>query len=310
VARDFTSEPTKPTKTVSMKTTQSFLRFLTAGFSAASLLALAPCSFAASAPAAGADQEAQLAKQLSNPVAALISVPFQANWDFGSGDGSGQKFTLNFQPVVPISISQDWNLIIRTILPIVDQTGVFGSGSGSQSGLGNTTQSFFLSPKEPGPGGLIWGLGPVGYYPTATDSLIGPEKWGLGPTLVALVQKGGWTAGVLANQIWSVGGDSNEQNISAAFLQPFVAYTTKTHTTFTFNTESTYDWENEQWSVPLNLMVSQILKIGKLPVSLQVGGRYYVESPSGGPEWGIRATFTLLFPTGHHEAPEPAAYRK
>lgn len=298
-----------------MQPNQPFLRFLATGLSAASLLALAPSGFAAtavthSAPAADTDQAAELAKQLSNPVAALISVPFQANWDFGLGDGSGQKFTLNFQPVIPISISQDWNLIIRTILPVIDQTGVRGSGSGSQSGLGNTTQSFFLSPKEPGPGGLIWGLGPVGYYPTATDSLIGPEKWGLGPTLVALVQKEGWTVGILANQIWSVGGDSNEQNISAAFLQPFVAYTTKTHTTFTVNTESTYDWENEEWTVPLNLMVSQIFKIGKLPVSLQVGGRYYAEAPTGGPEWGIRATFTLLFPTGHHEAPEPASYRK
>ncbi len=187
------------------------------------------------------DQAAELAKQLSNPVAALISVPFQANEDFNIGPANGDRFTLNIQPVIPISISKDWNLILRTILPVISQTDVFGH-SGTQSGLGNTTQSFFLSPKAPGPGGVIWGLGPVGYYPTATNSLLGPEKWGLGPTLVALVQKGGWTIGILANQIWSLGGDNNEQNINSTFLQPFLTYTTKTHTTFGVNSESTYDW--------------------------------------------------------------------
>ena len=212
----------------------------------------------------GEDEAAELAKQLSNPVAALISVPFQANEDFAIGPASGERFTLNIQPVIPISISKDWNLILRTILPVISQTDVFGK-SGTQSGLGNTTQSFFLSPKAPGPGGIIWGLGPVGYYPTATDSLLGPEKWGLGPTLVALVQEKGWTVGILANQIWSVGGDPNEQNISSMFLQPFLTYTTKTHTTFGVNTESTYNWENDEWTVPINFWVSQILKVGKQP---------------------------------------------
>ena len=252
------------------------------------------------------DEAAELAKQLNNPVASLISVPFQSNWDFGLGEGSGQKFTMNFQPVVPISITEGWNLIIRTIVPVIDQNGIF-PGSGSQAGLGNTTQSFFLSPKAPGPGGIIWGVGPVGYYPTSTDRLLGPEKWGLGPTLVALAQPGGWTVGVLANQIWTVGGDSSEQDVNAAFIQPFLAYTTKTHTTFTLNSESTYDWENDQWTIPLNLMVTQVLKIGKLPVSIQLGGRYYAEAPEGGSDWGVRLTFTLLFPTGKQKtAPAPS----
>jgi hypothetical protein len=237
-------------------------------------------------------------------------VPFQANWDFGSGDGSGQKFTMNFQPVVPIPLNKDWTLILRTIVPVIDQEGVFGPNSGRQSGLGDTTQSFFFSPANPGPSGIIWGLGPVGYYPTATEDLLGGGKWGLGPTLVVLKQTGGWTYGVLANQIWSVGGDSDRENISSMFLQPFFSYTTKKHTSFTVNMESTYDWENEQWTIPLNLMVSQVFKIGKLPVSLQIGGRYYAEAPTGGPEWGLRATFTLLFPTKHEAAPAPTGYQK
>jgi hypothetical protein len=269
--------------------------------------ALALCL--ATPPAKAEDQAAELAKQLNNPVASLISVPFQSNWDFGLGEGSGQKFTLNIQPVVPLSITEDWNLIVRTIVPVIDQNGIF-SGSGSQAGLGNTTQSFFLSPKAPGPGGIIWGVGPVGYYPTATDRLLGPEKWGLGPTLVALAQPGGWTVGVLANQIWTVGGNDSQQDVTAAFVQPFLAYTTKTQTTFTLNSESTYDWENNQWTIPLNLMVTQVLKIGKLPVSIQLGGRYYAEAPEGGPDWGVRLTFTLLFPTGKHEPKPSPPYAK
>lgn len=252
---------------------------------------------------AGQTDEGELAKQLSNPVAALISVPFQANMDYGIGSAHGDKFTLNIQPVVPISLDKDWNLIIRTILPVVSQHNVSGN-SGTQSGLGDTTQSFFLSPQAPAFGHLIWGVGPALYYPTATDSMLGAGKFGMGPTAVALVQEHGWTAGILANQIWSVAGPSDRQNINATFLQPFVAYTTKTYTTFTVDTESTYDWERNQWTVPINFMVSQIFKIGGQPMSVQLGGRYTAEGPTGHSDWGFRVNFTLLFPVHHGDAGE------
>jgi hypothetical protein len=267
-------------------------------------LILAPADAGSSGDGgAGADPkaaEAELAKKLQNPVAALISVPIQNNWDFGIGPANAMKYTANIQPVVPIGISDDWNLIIRTIMPVIYAEAVSDNPAApavareSHSGLGDITQSFFFSPKEP-VGGWILGAGPVLYYPTATDSALGAGKLGTGPTIVALRQQNGFTYGLLANHIWSVTG-WGPQNVNATFLQPFVSYTTKTFTTFGVNTESTYDWQGEQWTVPINATVQQLVKIGKMPVAFQVGYRYYAEGPSGGPEWGLRFTMTFLFP--------------
>jgi hypothetical protein len=154
----------------------------------------------------------------------------------------------------------------------------------------------FFSPVKPTERGWIWGAGPVLQIPTATDDLLGEEKWGAGPTAVILKQQGPWTYGVLANHIWSFAGTDSRADVNRTFLQPFVSYTTKTFTTFGANTESAYDWEGEQWSVPLNASVQQLLKVGKQIIALQLGGRYYAEGPSGGPDWGLRFQVTFLFP--------------
>jgi len=239
------------------------------------------------------DQSAELAKKLSNPVASLISVPFQSNWDFGIGPENAMRYTLNVQPVIPISISKDWNLITRTIVPIISAESPVAGGD-DRSGLGDIVQSFFFSPKEPTSGGWILGAGPVVLYPSGTDGL-SARKWGAGPTVVMLKQQSGYTYGLLANHIWSFSG-GGDNDISTTFLQPFLSYTTKTYTTFGLNTESTYDWENSQWTVPINLMVSQLLKIGGMPIQFVVGGRVYAERPDGGPDLGLRFAVTFLFP--------------
>ncbi len=178
-----------------------------------------------------------------------------------------------------------------------------------QDGLGDITQSFFLSPKQD-LGGWIVGVGPVFLYPTATDDKLGTQKWGAGPTFVVLKQRGGWTYGLLFNHIWSFAGDDDRRSVNSSFFQPFLSYSTKTKTTFTLNTESTYDWNESQWTVPLNLQVSQLVRIGKLPVQFTVGGRYYAEGPSGAPDWGLRFVVTPLFPTGGKAKSLPTAQDK
>lgn len=166
----------------------------------------------------------------------------------------------------------------------------------SAGGIDDILQSFFLSPSAPTSRGWIWGVGTVFLYPSASDDALGAEKWGVGPTAVFLRQDSGWTYGLLANHIWSFAGEGSRADVSATFLQPFVSFTTKTYTTFALNTESTYDWENHKWTVPINFTVSQMLKIGGRPIQLQVGPRVYADRPDGGSDCGLRFAVTFLFP--------------
>jgi hypothetical protein len=239
----------------------------------------------------------ELAKQLANPISSLISVPFQLNIDRDLGsDDAGDRVTLNIQPVIPFSLNERWNLISRTILPIIDQQDIF-PGAGSQFGTGDIVQSFFLSPKASTASGWIWGAGPVLLLPTASDNLLGADKWGIGPTGVALRQQGPWTYGALANHIVSVGGNSKRADINATFLQPFLTYTTPEGWSYAVQTEATRDWENHEWSVPIGLFVSKVSSIGSQMVQFGGGIRYYASSTENGPEdLAFRFNFVMLFP--------------
>jgi hypothetical protein len=259
------------------------------------LLAVALGVFPAKALAQESD--AELANKLNNPVAAMISVPLQGNYDTDIGPLDGDRFLLNVQPVIPFALNEDWNVISRTILPVISQTDVFPYPNDEQVGLGDITQSLFFSPKNPGPGGLIWGFGPAFLLPIATQTELGTEKWGIGPTALALKQQNGTTYGVLINHIWSFAGDDERADVNSTFIQPFLSHTTKEAWTFGLNLESTYDWDAEAWSVPINATVSKLVRFGEQRVSLGGGVRYWADAPDGGPEgWGFRLIVTFLFP--------------
>lgn len=231
--------------------------------------------------------DAGLAQELTNPLADLVTVPIQMNIDRRIGPADdGSKLTINVQPVIPLKGPGDWNLISRTIAPIVYQKEIV-PGAGSQFGLGDINFTLFLSPKHPAVDGVIWGAGPVLLLPTATDSLLGSGKWAAGPAAVGLVMRGPWTAGMLANQIWSFAGDDSRADISNTFVQPFLAYTWPSAWTAAVQSETTYNWKSEKWSVPINLALSRLVRIGELPVSLQAGIGYWAKTPESGPK-GVR----------------------
>jgi hypothetical protein len=235
-----------------------------------------------------------LALQLANPVASLISVPLQNNIDYGIGLTDTYRYTLNVQPVIPFAVSTDWNMITRTIMPIVS-AGSPAPGVEGATGFGDIVQSFFFSPKRP-VGGMIIGVGPALMYATATDDILGTGKWAAGPTVVVLKQRGAVTVGTLVNHLKAYAGDDARNDVNATFINPFVSYLLPSKTTLSLSPELTYDWENEQWIAPINFVVSQLLIVGKRPISVFVGVRGYAEAPPRGPEWGVRFGVTLLFP--------------
>jgi hypothetical protein len=258
--------------------------------------AAAPASPTPAEPAAGDDSE-ELAKKLSNPIANLVSVPFQFNWDAGVGPEDATRFLLNVQPVVPFSISRDWNLIGRWILPMLSQPALSPGGE-SEFGFGDIVFSTFFSPKE---SSITWGVGPVFGLPTTTEPTLGSGKWQAGPTLVVLQQSGPWTYGALANHLWSFAdtGDVERGDVSNTFVQPFIAYATPKGITYSINAEAGYNWkaaDDQELTLPINLSISKITRFGPFPMSLGAGAGYYVEHPDIGPEWKLRTIFTLILP--------------
>ena len=263
------------------------------------LLVLACLLFASVAraqqPAAAEHDTAELAKQLSNPVASLVSVPFQFNWEQNVGPSDLTRFILNVQPVMPFSVNEDVNLIVRVIAPLISQPPLVADGEPT-FGIGDITTSFFVSPSKSKR--MIWGAGPVFVLPSTSEPTLGSGKWSAGPTIVALKQAGPWTVGALWNQVWSFSGDATRPDVNQMFLQPFVSYQTTQTVTLTAQSETTANWEvdDDRWTVPINFVVAKLSSFGSFPASYQLGFGAFAVHPEIGPSWKLRAAIVVLLP--------------
>jgi hypothetical protein len=255
-------------------------------------------------PAAATNSDA-LRNAAQNPVASLISVPIQENFNFNIGPADRTQNVLNIQPVVPLSISKDWNLIVRWITPVIYQPLPVPQVSGppSQStgvyGLGDMNPSFFLVPKK---SKIIWGIGPTVVLPTATNTtFLGQGKLSLGPSVVVLVQPPHWTIGFLANNIWSVAGHSNidKPAVNQFLFQWFANYNMKKGWYLTTAPIITADWRqsgDNRWTVPFGGGIGRIMKLGFQPVNITAQFYGNAVHPPGASPWNLRLQFVLLFP--------------
>jgi hypothetical protein len=242
-----------------------------------------------------ADDAAAIAKKLANPIGALISLPFQNNMDIGIGDYNGSRNTLNIQPIVPFSLNAKYSLITRYILPVITQSDITGETT-HQSGLADALVSGWIS-NAVVKNGFVWGVGAAFLIPTATDDLLGTKKLGVGPTVIVLQQKNGWTYGALANQIWSVAGDKDRADVNQMYLQPFITYNWKSGAGLTVNSETTLNWEANTTNSYINIMAGGLTKFGKQLVQLQVGPRIQVAAPEDSKSpFGVRAAAIFVFP--------------
>ena len=264
-------------------------------------------SVAATTESASADASAtELAKQTQNPVADLISVPFQNNFNFNTGPEDKTVWVLNVQPVIPIPLGDDWNLITRWITPIINQPEL-APGTDEAFGLGDINPSFFLSPA--GSKKFIWGFGPTFTFPTATSRELGAGKWSLGPTAVALTMQGPWVVGALINNQWSVAG-WGDKNVNQMLLQPFVNYNFDKGWYLTSAPILTANWEadgGDQWTVPIGMGAGRLFRLrdllgagignlGKLPINTSLQAYWNAVTPDFGPDWQLRFQVQFLFP--------------
>jgi len=243
------------------------------------------------------DQEKmeKLAKAAQNPVGDMMIFPLQDNVGLGYGPGNGQtQNVLNIQPVIPLHVTKDWNVITRTILPVVTQPSF--TGGPATTGLGDLNITAFLSPKKPG--AVICGVGPVASFPTATSPFTGSHSTcGLGPTAVVITMPGPWVLGVLVNQVWSVAGASS----STMLIQYFVTYNFAGGWYLTSFPILTADWKapaGQQWVVPFGAGGGKTFLIGRLPFNGNVTAYYNAVRPDIGPEWTVRVQLMVLLPTG------------
>jgi len=240
----------------------------------------------------------ELAKKTQNPVADLISVPFQNNFNFNVGLYNQTQTVINIQPVVPIHLNEDFNLITRTILPVVNQPDPVSNTS--QFGLGNLNTTLFLSPAKTK--GFTWGAGPIFGFPTKTNDLLDSNTFSVGPSAVLVAMPKDWVIGILANQQWSIGNGAPNERVNAMLIQPFINYNLPEGWYLTTSPIITANWEafgnqsSNRWVIPIGGGFGKIVKTGGPPLNMNLSSYYNVVSPTQGPDWQLRFQVALLFP--------------
>lgn len=235
----------------------------------------------------------ELADKLANPVASLISVPLQNNLNYGIGPHNGTKYTINIQPVIPFKLNENLNLITRYILPVVDQVNITGLNN-HEFGLSDATVTAFFAPKTKG---IIYGVGPAFLVPTATDKLLGTEKFGIGPSVLVMHQGKGLSVGFLANQIWSVAGNTDRSDFNQFYTQIFLSHSYKSGANWGANIEITQNWEVNTTLVSFNPSLGGITKFGSQIVQFSVQPLIPIAGPDASkPDWGLRAVVAFVFP--------------
>jgi hypothetical protein len=235
-----------------------------------------------------------LARQLQNPVANLITVPIESNWEFGIGPARSTDYFGAIKPVIPFPLGANWHVITRTILPF-SYSVLLDRGASGHVGVGDAVMTAYLSPTKSARG-WSWGLGPGLVLPSATDDGLGSGKWSAGPTGAVIKQRGPWTFIALVGQAWSFAGRDNRERVNTTVLQPSLAYTTERDTTLGIGISSAYNWTADLWALPLEVSASQLLHVSSRAMSLGLTVRSHLDRPESGPNWGLVFTAAFLFP--------------
>jgi hypothetical protein len=235
-----------------------------------------------------------LAQALLNPVTNVINVSFEHNFEFARDSARTMTYTGNVVPVVPFRLDETWSLITRAVVPFISARSLEAGGERSV-GVGDIVGTVLLS-RERASSGWFWGVGPTIVFPSATNRRVGSGKWSAGPSAGVLRQEGGWTFTLLTSQVWSFAGDPRRPRVSTAYLESIAAFTASTGTTLGVGTTSFYNSTSRQWTVPVELSVTQIVTIGRRPLSIGLAGRYGLTHPADDPAWGLGLALALLFP--------------